>query len=76
VRELLTALKREFGKEDNKSTRVAELKQLKQGPCTMDKFVQMFRRVARGSGYKRRALIEEFKRRINSNIGYKLIEIK
>jgi len=30
VRELLVALKREFGKKFNKSTKMAELKQLKQ----------------------------------------------
>ena len=70
MRELLTAFKREFGKEDNKFTKVTELKQLEQGSCTIDKFVQIFRRVAKGSRYKKRALVEEFKRGINSNIRY------
>ena len=39
----------------------------------MDKFVQMF---SRGSKYKKRTLVKEFKREINSNIRYKLMEIK
>jgi len=33
----------------------------------MEEFVQEFRRVARGSGYERRALVEEFKKNKWSN---------
>jgi len=40
----------------------------------MEEFVQEFRRVARGSGYERRALVEEFKREINGVIRRKLME--
>jgi len=42
----------------------------------MSKFVQMFRRAARGSRYERRASVEEFKKEINSNIRHKLIEVE
>ena len=34
----------------------------------MEKFVQEFRRVARESGYKRRLLVKEFKKEINTTI--------
>jgi len=34
----------------------------------MKEFVQEFRRAARGSRYKRRLLVEEFKRGINETI--------
>ena len=37
--ELLTALKKEFGKGDNKFVKVVELKQLEQDTHTMDKFI-------------------------------------
>jgi len=42
----------------------------------MKKFVQEFREVARGSGYKRRLLVEEFKRNINGTIYQRLMESK
>ena len=51
-----------------------ELKQLKQNSQTMNKFVQILKRAAERSGYKERALVEEFKREINSSIRYKLME--
>jgi len=54
--ELLVALKKEFGKGDNESAKVAELKQLEQGLCIMDKFMKIFKRAARRSGYERRML--------------------
>jgi len=37
--ELLAVLRREFGRRNDKSTKVVELKQLIQDSCTMDKFV-------------------------------------
>ena len=40
----------------------------------MEEFVQEFKWVVRGSRYKRRLLIEEFKRGINEMIWRKLIE--
>ena len=41
--------------------KVAELKKLEQGGRIME-FVQEFQRIARGSGYEGRLLMEEFKR--------------
>jgi len=40
----------------------------------MEEFVQEFKRAARGSGYERRPLVEEFKRGINGGIRRKLME--
>ena len=42
----------------------------------MKEFVQEFKRVARGSGYKGRLLVEEFKRGMNGVIRKKLMEAK
>jgi len=74
VGEFLAGLKKEFGGEDQKATKMAELKRIEQGGRTMEEFVQEFRRVARKSGYKRRPLIEEFKRRMSGAIRKKLMK--
>ena len=42
----------------------------------MEEFVQEFKRVARGSGYVGRPLMEEFKRGINGGIQRKLMEVE
>ena len=51
VEELLITLKKKFGKGDNKPTKVTELKQLEQNTHTINEFIQIFRRAARGSEY-------------------------
>ena len=76
VGKFLVDLKEEFGKEDEETMKVAELKKVKQGSRTMEDFVQEFRRVARGSRYKGRPLIKEFKREINRMIRRKLMEVE
>ena len=40
----------------------------------MKEFIQEFRRVAKKSGYKERLLVEEFKRRMNIIIYWRLTE--
>jgi len=65
--EFLANLKKEFGGEDEKTVKIAELR-LEQGERMMKEFVQEFRRAARGSRYERRLLVEEFKRGINKII--------
>jgi len=72
--EFLAEIKKEFGGGDEKSVKVAELKKIKQEGRMMEEFVQDFKRVARGSGYEGRPLIEEFKRGMNGNIRRKLME--
>ena len=66
----------EFCREDNKTMKVVELKKIKQRSRTMEKFAQELRRVARGSKYKERSLVEKFKREINRVIRRKFIEVK
>ena len=73
-RGVFLGLRKEFEREDEKAAKVAELKRVEQGGKTMEEFVQEFRRVARGSSYKRRALVEEFKREMSRAIRRKLME--
>ena len=72
--EVLTEIKKEFGGGDEELVKVAELKRMEQGGQNMEEFVQDFKRVARGSGYEGRLLIEEFKRGMNGTIRRKLME--
>jgi len=69
-------LKKKFGRGKEESVKAAELRKLEQGGKTMKEFVQEFKRVARGSGYEGRLLVEEFKRGINKMIRRKLMEAK
>ena len=72
--EFLVYLKKEFGGEEEETVKVAELRRVEQGGKTMEEYVQEFKRIARGSGYKRRLLVEEFKRGMNGGIWKKLME--
>jgi len=74
VEEFLTSLKKEFGGREEELVKAAELRKLEQGGRTIEEFVQEFKRVARGSGYEGRLLVEEFKRRMNKGIRRKLME--
>ena len=47
---------------------MAELRKLEQRGRTMEEYVQEFKWAARGSRYKGRLLIEEFKRGMNEMI--------
>jgi len=68
AKEFLMDLKKEFGEEDEKVIKVAELKRIKQGNKTIEEFVQKFRRAAKRSSYEGRLLIERFKREMNGMI--------
>jgi len=72
--ELLTVLKKEFGGGEEEAVKAAELRKLEQGGKTMEEFIQEFKRVARGSGYEGRPLVEGFKRGMNGGIRRKLME--
>ena len=72
VEEFLSSLKKEFGGGEEELVKAAELRKLKQRGKTMEEFVQEFKRVAKGSGYKGRPLVEEFKRGMNGSIRRKL----
>jgi len=73
VGEFLAEIKKEFGGEE-KLVKVAELRKLEQGGKTIEEFIQKFKRVARESRYKRRPLVEEFKRGMNRMIRKRLME--
>ena len=68
IEEFFTSIKKEFREGEEEATKVVELRRLEQGGRSMEEFVQIFKRVARGSGYEGRLLIEEFKRGINRRI--------
>ena len=74
VGEFLAEIKKEFGKGDEESVKVIELKRMEQEEKLMEEFVQDFKRVAKESRYKECPLIEEFKQGINKSIRRKLIE--
>jgi len=74
VEEFLTSLRKEFGGGEEESVKAVELRKMEQGGRTVEEFVQEFKRMARGSGYEGRLLIEEFKREINGGIRRKLME--
>ena len=76
VEEFLADIRKKFGKGDKKSVKVAELKRIEQGGKMIEEFIQEFRRAARGSGYKGRPLVEEFKRGMNETIRRKLMEVE
>ena len=76
VGKFLLELKKEFGRGDKESVKVAEIRRIEQGEKIIREFVQKFWRVARGSGYEGRVLVEEFKREINGAIRRKLIEVE
>ena len=72
--EFLACLKKEFGGGEEEAVKAAELRRMEQGENTMEEYVQKFKRIARGSGYKGRPLVEEFKRGMNGGIWRKLME--
>ena len=72
----LLELKKEFEREDEELVKIAELKRIEQGRKMMEKFVQKFKRAARGSRYEGRSLVEEFKRSMSGAIRRKLMEAK
>ena len=76
VGEFLVDLKKKFGREDDKTMKIVELKKVEQVSKVMEEYVQEFRRAVRESEYKERPLVEEFKRRINRMIGRKLIKVE
>ena len=70
----MAEIRNEFRGGDEESVKVAELKKIKEEGKNIEEFVQDFKKVARGSGYKECPLIEEFKRGMNRSIRRKLIE--
>ena len=74
VGEFLVEIKKEFGRGDEESVKVAELKRIEQEGRMMEEFIQDFKRIVRGSRYEGHPLIKEFKRGMNGVIRWKLME--
>ena len=74
VEEFLTSLRKEFGGGEEEAVKAGELRKMEQGGRMIEKFVQEFKKATRGSGYKERPLVEEFKRGMNREIKRKLME--
>ena len=74
VGEFLAEIKKEFEAREEELVKAAELRKLEQGGRTIKEFVQEFKRIAKGSRYEGRLLMEKFKRGINGTIRKKLME--
>jgi len=72
--EFFTSLRKEFGGGEEELVKAVELRRMEQGGKTMEEYVQEFKRTVRGSRYKGRPLIKEFKRGMNGGIRRKLME--
>jgi len=74
IEEFFSSLKKEFGGGEEEAVKAAELRRIEQGGKMIEEYVQEFKRIARGSGYEGRPLVEEFKRGMNGGIRRKLME--
>jgi len=72
--QLFTKIRDDFGKMSEEERKIEQLRTIEQGGRTCDKYVQEFKKVARGSSYEGRPLIEEFKQGLNGAIRRKLAE--
>jgi len=72
--QLFTKIRDNFGETLEEEKKIEQLRTIEQGGRTCNEYMQEFKKVARGSGYERRPLIEEFKRGLNRSIRRKLVE--
>jgi len=72
--QLFTKIRDNFGKISEEKRKIEQLRTIEQGGRTCNEYVQKFKKIARGSSYKGRPLIEEFKRGLNGGIRRKLAE--
>ena len=59
--QLFAKIRDDFGETLEKERKIEQLRMIEQGGRTCDEYVQEFKKVARGSSYEGRPLIEEFK---------------
>ena len=71
---MFTKIRDDFGETLEEERKIEQLRTIEQGRRTCNEYMQEFKKVARGSGYERRPLIEEFKRGLNGSIRRKLVE--
>ena len=58
---MFAKIRNNFGEISEEERKIEQLRTIKQGERTYNKYMQEFKKVARGSSYKRRPLIKEFK---------------
>jgi len=74
--QLFIKIRNDFGETSEEERKIEQLRTTEQGRRTCNEYVQEFKKVARGSSYKRRPLIEEFKRGLNRTIRRKLAKVE
>jgi len=72
VEKLFTKIRNDFGETSEEERKIKQLRTIEQRGRTCNEYVQEFKKIARGSGYAERPLIEEFKRGLNRAIRRKL----
>jgi len=72
VKQLFSKIRNNFRETSEEERKIEQLRTIEQGGRTCDEYVQEFKKVARGSGYEGRPLIEEFKKGLNRAIRRKL----
>ena len=72
--ELFCKMRNEFGEIEKKERKIEQLRMIEQGRRTYNEYVQEFKKVARGSGYKGQSIIKEFKRGLSRALRRKLVE--
>ena len=70
--QLFAKIRNDFGETSEEERKIEQLKTIEQKGRTCNEYVQEFKKIARGSGYEGRPLIEEFKRGLNGAIRRKL----
>ena len=73
---MFTKIRNNFGETSEEERKIEQLRTIEQENRTCDEYIQEFKKVARGSGYKGRPLIEEFKRGLSGVIRRKLAEVE
>ena len=74
--ELFSKMRNKFGKTAEKERKIEQLRIIKQGGRTCDKYIQEFKKMTRESSYKGWPLIEEFKRELSRMLRRKLTEVE
>ena len=74
AKKLFGKISNEFGEMAEEERKIEQLRTIEQRRRTYDKYIQEFKKIARGSSYERQPLIEEFKRGLSRVLRRKLAE--
>jgi len=67
-------MRNEFGETVEKKQKIKQLRTIEQEGRTCNEYIQEFKKIVQGNGYKKQPFIEEFKRGLNRTIRRKLAE--